>query len=279
MASRAIHLEVANSLETDSFINALRRFISRRGPVCQIHTDRGTNFVGAKNEFQKRFQEMNKNKVATELLKLNCDWIEMKTNVPHASHMGGVWERMIRTVRNVLSAIIECNGRQLNDEALRTFMCEVETIVNSRPLTTNNLNSGDSLEPLTPNHLLTLKSKVVLPPPGLFMKSDIYSRRWWRRVQHLTNEFWVRWKKEFLHSLQQRQQWNKEKRNLEIDDIVLITDENVPRNQWALGRVVNTFPSDDQLVRKVTVMLANKTFLDRPIQKLVLLLAKEEQVS
>ena len=47
--------------------------------------------------------------------------------------MGGVWERQIRTVRNVLSAILEINGMQLNDEALTTFMCEAEAIVNSRP--------------------------------------------------------------------------------------------------------------------------------------------------
>ena len=73
------------------------------------------------------------------MLKLHCDWVEMRFNVPPASHMGGVWERQIRTVQNILSAILEKNGTQLDDEALRTFMCEAEAIVNSRPLTAENI--------------------------------------------------------------------------------------------------------------------------------------------
>ena len=83
---------------------------------------------------------------------LSCDWFDFKFNAPSASHMGGIWERQIRTVRAVLSAILEKNGTQLNDEALSTFMCEAEAIVNSRPLTINNISSPDSLEALTPNH-------------------------------------------------------------------------------------------------------------------------------
>ena len=48
VVTRAIHLEVANSLETDSYINALRHFICRRGPVRQMHSDNGLNFIGAR---------------------------------------------------------------------------------------------------------------------------------------------------------------------------------------------------------------------------------------
>ena len=187
LAPRAIHLEVAHSLETDSYINALRRFICRRGPVREMRSDQGTNLVGAKRELKDALLEMDNKKVQVEMLKLNCDWFETKLNVPSASHMGGVWERQIRTVRSVLSALLETNGSQLNDEALRTFMCEAEAVVNSRPLTAGNLTSADTVEALTPNHLLTGKSKVVLPPPGNFQEADKYAKKWWRRVQHLTN--------------------------------------------------------------------------------------------
>ena len=122
MTSRAIHLEVAHTLETDSFLNALRRFSCRRGPVRQPRRDRGTNFIGARRELREALSEIDKNKVKNEMLKMNCDWIEMKFNVPSASHMGGVWERQIKTVRGVLSALLEKNGTQLNDEALHTLM-------------------------------------------------------------------------------------------------------------------------------------------------------------
>ena len=69
------------------------------------------------------------------------------------------------------------------------------TIVNSRPLTVENLNG---LEPLTPNQLLTMKSTPALPPPGKFIREDMYARKRWRHVQYLAEQFWSRWRKEYL---------------------------------------------------------------------------------
>ena len=95
MASRAIHIEVANTLTTDSFINALRRFLAIRGPIRQLRSDQGTNFVGARNELRNALSELDKDHIKQFLLRQNCDFIEFKMNVPSASHMGGVWERQI----------------------------------------------------------------------------------------------------------------------------------------------------------------------------------------
>ena len=103
-------------------------------------------------------------------------------NVPEASHMGGSWERQIRTVRNVLASLLAQHASQLDDETLRTFMVEAEAFVNCRPLTVDTINSSHMPEPLTPSHLLTMKSKVILPPPGEFQRADLYSRKRWRRV-------------------------------------------------------------------------------------------------
>ena len=133
MACRAIHLEVSASLETDSFLNALRRFLCRRGPIRQIRCDQGTNLVGAKNELMKCLSELDHDKISSELLKANCDWVNFKLNIPPASHMGGAWERQIKSVRSVLQALLASNGQQLDEESLTTFMCEAEAIVNSRP--------------------------------------------------------------------------------------------------------------------------------------------------
>ena len=284
LASRAIHLETAASLETDSFINAFRRFVCRRGPIRQLRSDQGTNFVGARRELKQALNEMDHERVKSQLLKENCDWFEFKMNVPTASHMGGVWERQIRTVRNVLDALLRNNGAQLDDESLRTLMCEAEAIVNGRPLTVDSLNDPDSLTPLTPSHILTMKSKIVLSPPGVFQYADKYCRSRWRRVQHLANEFWCRWRKEYLLSLQQRQKWTKSRRNISLNDIVIIKDENAARNQWQLARVVAAYPSNDGCVRKVQLALGNRSMdnagkrknplriLERPVQKLVVLL-------
>ena len=105
MASRAVHLEMASSLDTDSFLNTFRRFASRRGPVQQLRSDQGTNFMGAQRELTKPLNEMDQEKVRSSLLREQCNWITFKTKILSASHMGSVWERQIRTVRNVLSSL------------------------------------------------------------------------------------------------------------------------------------------------------------------------------
>ena len=138
--------------------------------------------MGVKKELKEALGELDHNKIGKELLQNNCDWFSFKMNVPSASHMGGVWECQIRSVCNVQSVLLGTNGNQLDDESLSTFMCEAEAIVNSRPLTVDGLADPDSLAPLTPNHLLTMKSKIMLSPPGNFQNVDMYSRRHWRRV-------------------------------------------------------------------------------------------------
>jgi hypothetical protein len=287
MASRAIHLETANSLETDSFINALRRFIAVRGQIRQLRCDRGTNFVGAKNELDRELNSIDNDKVRQFLLENNCDYFDFKMNVPSASHMGGVWERQIRTVRNVIVPMLERSGSQLDDESLRTLFCEVMAIVNSRPLSVDTLSDDCSTEPLTPNHLLTMKTKVVLPPPGEFEHADVYSKRRWRRVQYLLNVFWSRWRNEYLQTLQARRKWNHATREIVKGDIVIVKDENQPRNCWQLAAVEETFPSDDGHIRKVKLRIAdthmdskgkrtiNVSYPERPVHKLVLLVEAE----
>ena len=270
-SSRAIHIEVTHSLNTDSFILALRRFVARRGAVRTMRSDNGGNFEGADNETKRAYKEMDHQKIKDFLAENNCDWMEWERNPPTASHMGGVWERQIRSVREILQSLLKSNAHILNDESLHTLLLEAEAIVNSRPLTTENLNDPDSM-PLTPSRLLTMKSKLILPPPGVFQKEDIYSRKRWRRVQHIANEFWQRWRKEFLSSLQQRQKWTTTRRNFAVGDIVLLRDDDFIRNHWPRGIIVETYPDHEGLVRTVKIRQPNtRTLLTRPIAKIVLL--------
>ena len=94
-------------METDSYINALRRFICRRGPVRQMRSDNGSNFIGARRELKEALAEMDQGQAKTEMLKESCDWVEIKLNVSSAGYIGGIWERQIRTVRSVFSALLE----------------------------------------------------------------------------------------------------------------------------------------------------------------------------
>lgn len=273
LSCRAIHIEVPSTMENDSFIQCLRRFIDHRGNIRYMRSDNGSNFVGAEKELQKAFKEMNHQQIESFLRNQGADWVIWEKNPPAASHMGGVWERQIRSARAILSSLLKTHGRSLDDESLRTLMTETEAVVNSRPLTVETINDVNSPLALSPSNLLTMKSNVVMPPPGNFEKADLYSRKRWRRVQHIANEFWSRWRKEFLSSLQPRSKWNATTRNFEVGDIVLLKDDQ-PRNHWPMARVIETEPDKNGVVRSIKLMVSgskSKEPLRRPISKVLLL--------
>ncbi len=272
MASRAIHIEIASSLDTSSCINALRRFISRRGPVQEITSDNGTNLVGANHELQQAIQELNKEDIHRFAAKQDIKW---KFNTPTASHHGGVWERQIRTIRKILQSLL-CEQHlkvARSEEQLHTLLCEVEYTVNNRPLTKSSPDTED-LDVITPNHLLQLKTPENLPP-GKFIQEDQYARRRWRQVQYLADVFWKRWTHEYLPELQKRQKWLKPQRNIQVGDIVLVIDDRAPRNSWLMGRVLKCYEDKKGLVRSVQLKTKTAT-LDRPVSKLCLLLEQDE---
>ena len=239
-----------------------RALFARRGPPSEIRSDSGTNFVGGVRELRRAMNEWNKEEISDHLLQKNVKWI---FNPPGASHMGGVWERQIRTVRSVLNTVL--SQQAPDDEGLMTLFCCVESIVNGRPITKLSDDPKDPL-PLTPNHLLLLRASPSLPP-GAFVKQDVYRRRW-RQVQYLSDVFWARWLKEYLPALQQRQKWLHPKGNFQVGDLVLILHENMPRNLWPLGLVTRIFPRADGHVRTVQVKTQSGMY-DRSADKLCLL--------
>ena len=264
LSIRAVHIEIAHSLDTQSFINALRRFIARKGVPEEVRSDNGTNFVGGNKELRDAIKEWNQGRIEDFLLQHSTKWI---FNPPAGSHHGGVWERCIRTTRKLMNAISK--EQTLDDEGLITLMCEVESIINGRPLTKVSDDPND-WEALTPNHFLLLRAGPMLPP-GLFDKHDLYTRRRWRQVQYLADVFWRRWVREYLPTLQQRHRWNRRRRNLSVNDIVLVADESTPRNLWPLGRILEVRKSNhDGLVRSVKLK-TRSSVLERPIDKLVFL--------
>lgn len=263
MASRAVHLEIAYTLNTDSCINAIRRFVCRRGQVCRLRSDNGTNFVGAERELREALAAIDHSKIQGAFLQKGIDWT---FNPPAASHHGGVWERLIRMVRKVLVSILQ--QQSLDDESLHTILCEVEAILNDRPITKVSDDVND-LEALTPNHVLLLKGKPVLPP-GLFQQNDLYTKRRWRQVQYLSDLFWKRWTREYLPLLQERQKWTKPRRNFITGDIVVVMDSTAPRGSWVLGRILQTFADKKGFVRSVRLQ-TKANVIERPVTKISLL--------
>ncbi|XP_062897498.1 uncharacterized protein LOC134342823 [Mobula hypostoma] len=197
LSSRAIHLEIIESMDSSSFINALRRFLGIRGPVKQIRSDWGTNFIRACKDLGIS-SNVDKDVVKRYLSEKGCTWT---FNSPHSSHMGGARERMISITRKILDSMLLQSGLcRLTHEVLTTFMAAVMAIVNNRPLVSVSTDAEDPFI-LTPATLLTQKSSPYPIPPGEFDSKDLYKRQW-RQVQSLASTFWDRWRKQYLSNLQ-----------------------------------------------------------------------------
>ena len=138
LVTKAVHLEIAHSLETDSFIMALRRMISRRGKPRLIRSDHGTNFVGAERELGECLDRLNHTKISDTLTQDGIQWV---FNPPSAPHFGGVWERMVRSAKKALKVTL--NGQLVDDETLLTLATEVEGLLNSRPLRHASVDPND----------------------------------------------------------------------------------------------------------------------------------------
>ena len=263
MCTRAIHLEVAPSLETDDFINVLRQFIARRGTPKEIRTDCGTNFRGANNELKKAVALWNESQLTDKLSQKGIKWI---FNPPYTSHFGGVWEGLIRDVKRALKAILQSS--LVTDHVLRTVFAEVEAILNSRPLTRSREDANDSTA-ITPAQLLLQRPAVVLPP-GEFDQETVMTRRKWKQAQILANHFWNRWIKEYLTTLHLRQKWLKPQRNVRVGDLVLVSEKNIPRGLWPVAVITKVFRGPDEKIRTVELRTKDSVYV-RLIVKVVLL--------
>ena len=185
MTVRCVHLDVVHSCETDAFILALRRFTNRRGCPQNMYSDNGTNFKGATNELKEFVTklELDEEKIKDELSSFKIQW---SFNPPSAPHMGGAWERLVRSAKEIMFGLVK--DTVLNDPQLYTLLTEVEFIINSRPLT--HLSEAiDDYDPLTPNHILLGYHRnwtSIADTSNL----DLSSRRKWKQVQALRSVFW-----------------------------------------------------------------------------------------
>ncbi|XP_068229336.1 uncharacterized protein [Palaemon carinicauda] len=256
---RAILLEVASNLISDSFISDFRWFLARCGQVKTIGCNCGKNIVGSRKDLDSSYEFLAENKVRNELLRCGVEFI---FNPPGTSLFGGAWERLIGTVRRVLDIVF--GTQQLGYEGLCTLFCEVEAQVNSRALTVVTSDCRDPA-PITPIKLLNMGDSLV----GCDIAIGSHSKQRWTQVQHMADQFWARWKCEYLLGLQQRQKW--------VGDVVLMVKENEARCHWPLARVVQTKVGKDGLVITLKVRREGKEY-DRLLSKLVLILEEERDL-
>lgn len=261
---KAVHLEMLYSMDTSAFMNALRKMMGRRGRIHRLTSDQGSNLKAASKEISAAIKEWNNSGMEQRLRQYGVEWMFTPAT---ASHMNGLAERIIRSSRDVLVHLLQ--DQTLTDDSLQTLLVECEAILNHRPICELSTDPDDT-RALTPAHLVQPRVEEIDLPPGIFSPDDNIPRRRWRQVQYLADIFWKRMIREHYQLLQKRQKWLNQTRNLAINDLVLVMDTNLHRNDWKYGRVVKVKTSDDGLVRSCTVR-TNTGMLERPIVKLCLM--------
>lgn len=264
MVTRAVHLELASDLTTDTFLAAFKRFLARRGPCSVVYSDCGTNFVGAKNALDSLlgFAQSSSytDALKNELAQRQIMW---KFNPPSAPHFGGVWEANIKSVKNHLSKVI--GAQILSYEEFLTVLTQIEALLNSRPLC---WLSSDPAEPLalTPAHFLTLTPLQSLPVND---ETDKPINRLTRKelLDQIVQSYWKRWFQEYLSGLQSRQKWNTPSCPVKPGLLVVIHQDSVPPLQWPLGIIEQVFPGKDNVIRVATVRTRDGVY-KRPVIKL-----------
>ena len=202
LTTRAVHLEIAHSLDTNTCLMAIRRMMARRGQSANIWSDNGTNFVGTEKELREAVKRLDGKQIGDQL---SADGVQWHFNPPSSPHFGGVWERLVQSAKRVLKAVA---GKQCVNETLLTFMAEVESLMNDRPLTHVSTDYHDE-EALMPNHFLLGRRNRNFPPDVINDK-DLCSRKRCQHAQVMAQHFWKRWHREYLPALTEHRKWTND---------------------------------------------------------------------
>lgn len=262
LTTHCTHIELLTSLDTDSFLMSLRRFIARRGRPFELLSDCGTNFKGGERELKEAFSTI------TPHLKehLENQQIKFHFNPPNAPHFGGMWEREVRSIKSALKVVL--GAQTVTEEVLVTVLTEIEGILNSKPIGYVSADISDP-DPITPNLLLMGRRDASLPQ-AVYAGTELLSRRRWRHSQVLIDLFWTRFIRDYLPSLQTRHKWKEDTPKLEEGTVVMCMDPQMPRGLWPVGKVTRVMASKDGRVRTVEVTINGKQYV-RPVARLVTL--------
>ncbi|XP_055588991.1 uncharacterized protein LOC129741290 [Uranotaenia lowii] len=263
-STKAVHIEMVSDLTTAKFIQALRRFVSRRGPPSDLHSDNGRNFLGAKNELNRLLRNPEYDeKVAIECADCNIRW---HFNPPRASHFGGLWESAINSAQKHFVRVVR--DRALAYDDMHTLLCQIECCLNSRPIVALSDDPSD-FEPLTPGHFLVGTSLKAVPDENLSADTVHYLKKW-QLVQKLFQDVWRRWHLEYLTTLQHRVKWCNPPVTIRENQLVLLKEEGIPPIRWPTARITKIHPGADGITRVVTLKTP-KGSCTRPVAKICLL--------
>lgn len=263
MITGAIHLELVTSASTSYFLAAFTRFFSRRGVPLEVFSDNSKTFLGASADLKLSLTSPR----AKELLQNFAFLKGFKWNFipPYGPHHGGRWEACVKLTKHHLKRVLR--SIILSYEEFNSLIISIESIVNSRPLCPVSPDPRDLL-PLSPSHFLIGDTAASIPSlPGRGRNVSLTTL--WKKVESARNQFWHRWRLEYLGQIQTKTKWKIDKPNVKEGDLVLLKDPSPPL-VWKLGRIIQCFPGRDNRVRVIKIRTTNGIFT-RPITSVCLL--------
>ena len=275
MATSAIHLELAESYSTESFLQALRRFICIRGTPSLIQSDRGTQLTAAAKEVCNwDFSEIQEWCATKKLV-----WNFVPTG---AQHQNGQAERFIGVVKKVLNDVFRIGNQVCTYGELNTLLQEAAQIVNSRPLgIQGRVSDTEAGGPITPNHILL--GRATAEAPKVITNGPVTTASRLQFLRDLRNQFWNKFKSLVYQGLDRSHKWKHEIRDFQKGDVVLLKQETAASATFRLGLIHDVYPSlSDNKVRRVLVKYKNPgeqgfRYSERHANKLVLIIPREEQ--
>lgn len=266
-ATKAVHLELVSELTTEAFLAALQRFTARRGLCEKLFSDNGRNFIGAANELKElqKFLDQENAHISEGLIQRKIEWHFIP---PRAPHFGGLWEAAVKIMKRHLYT--ETLGRILTFEEAYTLLCDVEAVLNSRPLTPLPNDPNDTAV-LTPAHFVISDSLYQPAQENVSNEPDNRLSRW-QRLRKVRQHLWQRWQREYLQ--EKRNKWTTAGPEIHVGALVLLMEDNTPPLYWPRGRIAAVHPGADGQVRVVTVRTAGGTYT-RSVKKICLLPLEE----
>ena len=266
--TRAVHMELAVDCSSMDFMQVLRRFFSIRGYPAVMLSDNGTQMVGAERELREALASIEEDKLKDFCHEKGIQWIFV---TPAAPHQNGCAEAMVKSCKRALKKAI---GEQvLTPFELYTCLLEAGNLVNQRPIGRVPTDPDDGSY-LCPNDMLLGRSSTDVPQ-GPF-KDTRNPRQRVEFVQQIIDSFWKQWKRDVFPALIPRKEWCHERRNVQVDDIVTVYDDNALRGKWCVGRVMEVYPGADGRVRNVQVKTATGMYR-RPITKIAVIHPKDNE--
>ena len=263
LKTRSVHVELVYKMDADSLVNAIVRFSARRPGSTHFVSDQGTNLTAADKILKREMQIWNES-VTDALQRQGLKWSFIPPRTPHR---GGSWERLIGLFKRHLGAL--ALGDEVHVDTFNTVLIQIEGILNRRPLTALS-PSADDHEPLTPAHILYpafTSHQSCVPDVATTSSTNTY-RSNFAKAQSRVNAFWKAWSRDYLTLLHSRQKWRKTRADLRPGELVLVVDEQMPRSQWKMGRVLEV-SSDGEHVRDAKIRTASAKVLWRDRTKLV----------